>query len=277
MHALRIVICFVLVWAIMSMPPYVQAAIEKQSDVNILNWKEADRIAAAMYKDSVNGNMTNIHANMKNFTTVLSAPGMFDHMTYEQMKAITDSVIRFKQTFVAAQQDEQKLERAAARLRLVIDAVTHEQDAMWRQYATVIMDEMKQMANAKSAAEWKQVSLQWLEHMDRLLPAASMDRSPEVIEMASSMIALVNKGMRGEVKHEDVQRALKDYESVILDNLFGSTKELETIAPIVEEPIPMQVLIWLGCIVTVTLAYVAYQKYRYDRNGIHNSPWARYK
>ncbi|TVX92913.1 sporulation protein YpjB [Paenibacillus agilis] len=273
MHALRIVICFVLVWAIMSMPPYVQAAVNKQSDVNILNWKEADRLAAAMYKDSVNGNMTNIHANMKSFTTVLSAPGMFDHMTYEQMKAITDSVIRFKQTLVAAKQDEQQLERAAARLRLVIDAVTHEQDAMWRQYAAVIMDEMKQMAEAKSAVVWKQVSLQWLEHMDRLLPAASVDRPTEVIEMASSMIALVNKGIRDEVKHEDVQRALKDYESIILDNLFGSTKDLETIAPIVEEPIPMQVLIWLGCIVTVTLAYVAYQKYRYDRDGIHNSPW----
>lgn len=236
-------------------------------------WALVDRTAEQMYRKIVEGDANGAFEILVQLEKALAAPHLFDEWKAEHIHVLTDSYVQLKKQFHAAKRDDDALEHAVARFRFATDTITHPDQPMWLQYADILRNDMDQMLQAVDSMQWKETSLKWLEHMDRILPAASLQRSANTIEMIQSVVALIQQSHQSKVSMEQVKRTLQDYEGMWMKELFGASKDLTTFSVNNEEPLPLRAIIWLTCIVTVTLAYVAYQKYRDDEEQIRSGPW----
>ncbi|WP_195570916.1 sporulation protein YpjB [Paenibacillus sp. 1001270B_150601_E10] len=236
-------------------------------------WALVDQTAEQMYRKVVDGDQNGAFEILVQLEAALAAPHLFDEWKAEHIHVITGSYVELKRQFHAIKRDSDALEHAVAKFRFATDAVTHPDQPMWLQYADILRDDLDQMLQAVDSMQWEQSSRKWLEHIDRILPAASLQRSPNTIEMIHSVMALVQQSHKSKVTVEQVKRTLQEYEGMWMKELFGPSKDLTTFSMDQEQPLPMRAIIWLTGIVTVTLAYVAYQKYRDDEEQIRSGPW----
>ncbi|MGZ9584065.1 sporulation protein YpjB [Paenibacillus marinisediminis] len=236
-------------------------------------WEQVDMLSESLYQLSVVGDVLKGIARMADIEALLSDRGMFDHMRIEQVKAISDSVIQVKNELHRVQIQPQKLMHMTSRLRLAVDAITHPKKPMWLQYDKVLHQEMSDMLQAETKEQWIKVSSAWMEHVDRILPAVTMQRPIQTVEMMSSLVALVKKTHENQAGIDQAKAALRDAEEVWMRALFGHGRDQTTWAHAGESSIPWKSVMWLACIVSVTLAYVGYIKYQHRDDEMWNGPW----
>lgn len=236
-------------------------------------WHQLDELSERIYQQSVEGDLLQALQTMNKVEELLGKSAMFDHMTVEQIEAITDTIISVKGELHRAQIQQEQLVHAASKLRLVMDAVTHPKKAMWLQYEQVLHQEMADMLQSENKAAWDQRSKAWVTHVDRILPAITIQRPVETVEMMRSLMALVEQTYISKVDMEQAKSALRDAEEMWMTALFGKSGDTATWASVGELGIPWRFVMWIGCIVSVSLAYVGYVKYRQRDEEIHSGPW----
>ncbi|MCG7406477.1 sporulation protein YpjB [Paenibacillus sp. ACRRX] len=277
MHRYRIVSVLLALIMLIFTSPLLHAlneTVEESKEQNMhQGWREVDTSTERLYRKVASGDVSGALHTVKKLELVLASPGLFDSMTAEQIKAITETYVDMKRELHAASINEKELSHAAAKFKLAVDAITHPNRSMWLQYEQVLRDDLEQMVQAATKQQWEQASRLWLEHTDRIMPAVAIQRSVQTVEMLKSINVLVMKINDSRVSRDQARRALQDYEPMLMKALFGHAKDSPAFANVAEDQIPLRVVMWLACIVTVTLAYVAYQKYRYQEHHIHAGPW----
>lgn len=242
-------------------------------DESAQNWQRLDGYAEQLYQQSVKGDIVFALDTVNKMEQLLIGAGMFDRMAVEKIEAITDTFIAVKGELHRAQLQQQPLIHVTSKLRLVMDAVTHPKKAMWLQYEQVLQQEMADMLQAANKTEWDQRSRAWVTHVDRILPAVMIQRSVETVEMIRSLMALVEQTYTSKIDMEQAKSALRDAEDMWMTALFGKRGDAPTWTTVGEFGLPWKFIMWIGCIVSVSLAYVGYIKYRHRDEEIHHGPW----
>lgn len=236
-------------------------------------WHQLDEHSEQLYQQTVEGDVVSALQTLAKMEQLLREPGMFDHMAVEPVEAVTDTVILVKGELHRAQLQQEKLVHSTSKLRLVMDAVTHPKKAMWLQYEHVLHQEMSDMLQSETKEQWDQRSRSWVTHVDRILPAVTIQRPVETVEMMRSLMALVEQSYSAKINMDQAKSALRDAEEMWMHALFGKNGEAATWASAGELGIPWRFVMWIGCIVSVSLAYVGYVKYRQRDEDIHHGPW----
>ena len=226
-------------------------------------WNQIDRLSERLYHESVSEQMVKALGTMKDIEGLLLDRGMFAYMTVEQLNALTGVIVLVKGELQAVQIQQERLVDAASKLRLAVDAITHPKKPMWLQYERVLHQEMTDMLLAQTKEEWLKQSQAWIEHVERIMPAVAITRSPQTVEMMQSLVTLVKQTMQDEGRIDQAKIALRDAENLWMKSLFGITGDQAAWATPVHTEVPWRMIMWLACIVSVTLAYVGYIKYRY--------------
>lgn len=236
-------------------------------------WHQLDEHSEQLYQQTVEGDVVSALQTLAKMEQLLREPGMFDHMAVEPVEAVTDTVILVKGELHRAQLQQEKLVHSTSKLRLVMDAVTHPKKAMWLQYEHVLHQEMSDMLQSETKEQWDQRSRSWVTHVDRILPAVTIQRPVETVEMMRSLMALVEQSYSAKINMDQAKSALRDAEEMWMHALFGKNGAAATWASAGELGIPWRFVMWIGCIVSVSLAYVGYVKYRQRDEDIHHGPW----
>lgn len=238
----------------------VQSAREK--------WKQLDEYADQIYRASVAGELEKIqqaiHAMGKLFTETM----FHDVTSVEGVRALSDAIIQVKRILPSIQLKQDEWMGAVARLRLATDALNHPKQAMWLQYEQVLRDDMAGMLATDKKGAWLRHAQRWLEHIDRIRPAATIQREVQTIEMMESLNQLVRETAAGKHSPKEANTALNKYGDAVLIQLFGTSKVNPTLGPLGYTPMPLQWIFILAFIVCLMLAYVAYRKYCYEKYAI---------
>ncbi|WP_028544279.1 sporulation protein YpjB [Paenibacillus taiwanensis] len=236
-------------------------------------WRMVDASTERLYRKVASGDVSGALHTVKELERAFSSAELFHNMTTDQMNVITETYKDMLRKLQAASSNGKELSHAVAKFKLAVDALAHPDQSMWLQYEQVLRDDLEQMVQAVTKQQWDQASRLWLEHTDRIMPAVAIQRPVQTIEMLKSINVLVLKITDAEASRDQARKALQNYEPMLMKALFGHIKDSPAFANVTEDQIPLRVVMWLACIVTVTLAYVAYQKYRYQEHHIHAGPW----
>lgn len=232
------------------------------------NWKQLDSYAEQMYRASVAGELEQVQKTLYAMGKLFTETTFNGATSVEGVRALSDAIVHVKRILPSIQLKQEELISATARLRLATDALAHPKQAMWLQYEQVLRDDMTQMLSADQNKDWIPYANRWLEHIDRIRPAATIQRNAQTIEIMESLTQLIRDTVNGKHSPKEANEALNKHGDTVLTQLFGRDKANPTLGPQAYTELPFQWVFMLAFIVCMMLAYVGYQKYRYEQYAI---------
>ncbi|UHA72986.1 sporulation protein YpjB [Paenibacillus sp. 481] len=251
-----------------------KALYDNYSSTPSTGWRNFDIQTDKLYRQVVAGDMSAAKGTMRHLHMLMRNDISKQVVEHKVSPAIEQTISEAaNQVYVhlyASKRDAQKLIHFTARLKLAADALVHPQEALWLQYDTILREDLKQMITVKQESEWKLASQRWLEHLDRIRPAAAIQRSTGVMNLINSTVKMVEQSLQGTLLWIDVQRSVSTHSESWLLHLFGKTVEQTTFVPVEEQDVPLRWMFTLALIVGISLTYVAILKYRYERYAIYS-------
>lgn len=232
------------------------------------NWKQLDSYAEQLYRASVAGELEQVQKTIYAMGKLFTETTFNGATSVEGVRALSDAIVQVKRILPSIQLKQEELMRATARLRLAADALAHPKQAMWLQYEQVLRDDMTRMLSTNQNKEWIPYANRWLEHVDRIRPAATIQRDVQTIELMESLTQFIRDTAKGKHSPKEANEALNKHGDTVLSQLFGTEKANPTLGPPTYTPLPFQWIFMLAFIVCMMLAYVGFQKYRYEQNAI---------
>lgn len=240
-------------------------------------WKKLDHYAEQIYQASVTGELKNIQQ------VVMEMENLFTETTFnpvtnvEGVRALRNEVVQVQRILSSISPQQEELLSATARLRLAMDAITHPKQAMWLQYEPILRDDIAHLLATDQREAWLPLAQCWLQHIDRILPAATIQRDDQTIERMESLRQLVTESISGQHTPKQVNAILNKYSEMVMIGLFGSSKANPTLATFSYHPMPLQWTLLLAFMVCILLAYVAYKKYQYEQYAIRPGRFPKIK
>ncbi|EPY12396.1 MULTISPECIES: sporulation protein YpjB [Paenibacillus] len=268
MRAVMVVLCIL---GLLGLPDFTYAGSRLAADpaqTASEKWKQLDQYAEQIYRASVAGEIEKIQQAVQAMGKLFTETTFNDVTSVEGVRALSDAIVQVKRILPSIQLKQEELMSASARLRLATDALTNPKQPMWLQYEQVLRDDMARLLATDNKREWIPYANRWLEHIDRIRPAATIQRDVQTIEMMESLSQLIRETIMGKHSPKEANQALNKYGDSVLIQLFGSSKANPTLGPTAYTPMPFQWIFMLAFIVCMMLAYVGFQKYRYEQYAI---------
>ncbi|MGF9905060.1 sporulation protein YpjB [Brevibacillus porteri] len=182
----------------------------------------------------------------------------------ESLNAVTQSILAAKQSFASANASEQQLLWHATRVRIAIDALTHDHQPMWRSYYPSLVTQVQNLQLSAVERNFSQFREQFDENY-RLFLAIKPGMSIQLPEgqMSSITVAydIISKEMRNsQVDWQLVREALRELNSSFQVAFVGEEKS--TFARLMMRPdSPIVILASISIALIMALSYVAWKKY----------------
>lgn len=231
-------------------------------------WLKLDQQAEAIYQAVKTQELEQARQLVQKMGESMTDTSFYGVTGIEGVRALSDAIVQVKRALPAIELNEERLMHVAARLRLASDALIHKKQAMWLQYEQMLRDEMNRMKQVKQEKEWLSSAKQWLLHVDRIRPAATIQRSPETMEVIESLVRLVERAVAKQMSLAEVNQALNRHGEEWLSQLFDKTKDAPTFGQEDTGTLPLEWTLLFTFIVCSILFYVAFQKYRYEHDAI---------
>lgn len=186
----------------------------------------------------------------------------------EGIEALTHSIVEGKESLNAVQYEPQKSMYAAIQIRLAVDALKKSRNAMWLQYEKVFSEDVKRMRAAIDGNEreamvssFEQTKL----HLSLIRPSLFIRREPAQVEAIDSLMQAMEQRIQQEQNLESIRPLIEHY-ATLMHEIFHEESD-ETFVTI--EDVKARPLLWstiIGSLIISVLSYVAYRRYRYERD-----------
>lgn len=196
----------------------------------------------------------------------------------EGAAAFTHAVVDAKREFQAVRPQPELMVKAAARLKLAADALTHPKQPMWLHYYKVLSQDanlLEQAVSKGNQREARAVYARMSDHYDTIRPAVWISRSPEEGEKMDSLLTFFTTYTGEDKFRKDVLAAGITHWRQALLELFRKEGDRTAYAPAVVPDEPVLWTVTIGMIVAVVLAYAGWQMIRSERNMIRNPGYKR--
>lgn len=186
----------------------------------------------------------------------------------EGIEALTQAIVAGKETLSAVQYDHNKSLYAVIQIRLAVDALKKSRNAMWLQYGKVISDDVRKMRNAIDANDRETVIKSFEQtklHLSLIRPSLLIRRAPSQVEAVDSLMIAMEQRLHDEQTLEPF-RALVEHYATLMSEMFHEEAE-DTFITV--EDVKARPLLWstiIGSLIVSVLSYVAYRRYRYERD-----------
>ncbi|WP_047152605.1 sporulation protein YpjB [Aneurinibacillus tyrosinisolvens] len=190
-------------------------------------------------------------------------------LSIEVLDTITGTIIKAKRAFAAVQPDPNKLVWHALQVRLTIDSLTHEKQPLWKNYYNSYQEHINKMmllAAGRKQGEFTRAFAQNLQLYQTLKPAITIHASMRETEMLFSMYSfLLQETRKPSYNWEGITNVLEELNKLI-DGLFIG-KDQSTLAPGVSPESPFLIISLFSSFLLTSLMYVAWRKYRAEKNA----------
>jgi sporulation protein YpjB len=182
----------------------------------------------------------------------------------EGIQALANTLVQATTVFNAVRLNPDDALLAAAKIRLMADALTHPNTPMWIQYNKVIQEDLNNLERAIKQKQAKAAQNSFIElknHYETIRPALKVSRNNTSVAMIDSALSFLQSGLKKTpIEYVNLSSTLKQARES-LERLFQNKTDETAYLPIIltDEPI----LIWslcLGALIILTLAFVAWRK-----------------
>ncbi|MDB5055893.1 MAG: hypothetical protein JWM44_3943 [Bacilli bacterium] len=182
----------------------------------------------------------------------------------EGIQALANTLVQATTVFNAVRLNPDDALLAAAKIRLMADALTHPNTPMWIQYNKVIQEDLNNLERAIKQKQAKAAQNSFIElknHYETIRPALKVSRNNTSVAMIDSALTFLQSGLKKTpIEYVNLSSTLKQARES-LERLFQNKTDETAYLPIIltDEPI----LIWslcLGALIILTLAFVAWRK-----------------
>jgi len=182
----------------------------------------------------------------------------------ESLNAVTQSILAARNGLNNTALDEQQLLEHATRVRVVIDALTHDHQPMWRGYYTSVSAQLQDLLESAVRRDYAHFREQYEEnsrlyHVIR--PAMTIHLPEQQLKKIDSAYDAISKEMRNsKIEWNQIRSALRELQTSMQEAFIGEDKS--TIAYLISSESPFGLIFSIVAAVLMTLAYVAWKKYQ---------------
>ncbi|MEI7024524.1 sporulation protein YpjB [Paenibacillus sp. y28] len=193
----------------------------------------------------------------------------FDGMvSIEGVTALNETILSAQKVFNAVKFSTQDGQLAAAKVRLVTDALTHANRPMWLQYEKVLMDDNAALLKALEGTN-KAEALKQLEKLEAhylvIRPSALISREPYRIEKVDSLFVFLKTQLQlKSVQFPQTADGAKQMQEAF-DELFHN-QDSAAFVPIIDNERPIVWSLGILSVIVAVLAFAAWRMFEVERN-----------
>jgi sporulation protein YpjB len=233
--------------------------------------EELNRTADELYQLATTGAFPGAREKLNRFGELAASISFTGLTGIEGVDALSDAVVEAKRIYNAAGLDPAQAVKAAAKLKLAADTLTHPNQPMWLQYYKVLSEDTKQMDYAISAGK-QAAAVSYLsqlkEHYGTIRPAVWISRKPEEAEKLDSLLTFFSKyTAAGSFNQEVLQSGITQWKEA-LDVLFRKTGDRTAYMPGIQPDRPVLWTLTVGSFIIAVLLYSAWRMFDTERNTV---------
>jgi sporulation protein YpjB len=191
-------------------------------------------------------------------------------LSIEAIELAINTLTTGKRAFAAIKPQKQELLGHALQIRIMVDALTHPNQPMWKDYHQKYIEQINEMitiAGKQDKEALIQAMRRYIKLYTNLKPALAMSQKPETIEMLDSINRFVIKQIdQGSVDWQVTQRTLEQLRDVS-DNVFLG-KDQFTFGSHLQSSSPYRAFSLVFAFLLTALTYVGWKMYRGNRYSV---------
>lgn len=234
------------------------AGIGQPSEERAARLQELDDVSAKMYDAVMNGDMLQAR------TYIRQIGGMITEIEYsgitdvEGVEALTAAIVNAKQLLNAVQAETERVQTAAAQVRLSTDALLHRDHPLWYEQEQAIREATEQLKHSLESGDSLLTSVQLLHRRYAVIrPAVMISRPTEANVKIDSLLAFFMQQA-----HRPSPQMITNIQELsrAWDELFN--RDETAYIPYAQDGHPIYWTLVIGSIILTVLCFVAWRKYQ---------------
>lgn len=233
--------------------------------------EELNKMADELYRNAATGALAEARGLLVRFGEQVASISFSGVASVEGVDALTDAVVEAKKQYNAVQMNPDLCVKAAARLKLAADALTHPNQPMWLQYYKVLAEDTKLFEYTVTTGRQQEAISrlgQLKDHYDTIRPSVWISRRPEEAEQMDSLLVFFTKytdagSFRQEVLHSGIGQWRE-----VLDGLFRKSGDRTAYMPGIEPDRPVLWTFTVGSLIVAVLIFAAWRMFQSERSLI---------
>lgn len=259
---IKILLLLVITGLVLSWPMYsFLSSMEKSEEQP--QFSQVDKLAEELLTLTKKGEMEQARAKIQSLAELFPSQTLPVSIKIESLNAVTQSILAARNVFTSGKADDAKLLWHATQVRVAIDALTHQNQAMWRNYYAPFVSQMQNLLQASVERDAGELRDQFAENYRLFLaikPAMSVQLPEAEMEKISGAYESLVKEIRNEtVDWQLVRETLRELNGTISSAFLGEDKH--ALSDWIDSRSLIMLSTSIGTLVSMTLAYVAWRKY----------------
>lgn len=227
--------------------------------------RELDRVAGDLLEYVKKGELTGAQESIQQLSLRFPSQSLPLPIRIEALNAVTQSILAAKQSIQSPSESEEDLLWHATRVRVAIDALTHQHQPMWKSYYTPFLTQVQSLQKSAVERDIETFHEQFEEHT-RLYLALKPAMSIHVSEAKMASISAAYERIVKEMHKNDrdwllIREALRDLHGLIETAFVG--EDTSAFSRLMMRPdSPILIMSSIITALLLSLAYVAYRKYQ---------------
>lgn len=258
-------------WTV-QLPSMAQAM---RADSAVLSTKERDdrlrsfeAVTERLYHVMQQGDTTAAHHEMDQLIEALEGLSFKGLTSVDGIHALAECIMDTRETINRVKLAPEEWIETSARLRLAVNSLTHQRDALWQQYYKVMSSSLQDMGKARSGgnrSEFKAAMQSLQSHYEMIRPAAIIQRDPSAIHKFNSWLSYVERLGSEAAWDEAALKGAIDQGAPLLQELFGRKGNEPVFLPLIGSRSPWYWSALIGGWILLALTYTAMRKYQAEQ------------
>jgi sporulation protein YpjB len=224
---------------------------------------DLDTIAEDLLQLTRKGDVEGAQQKMVQLAERFPQQSLSQSLHIESLNAVTQSILAAKKMFATAKVTDDQLLWHATRVRVAIDALSHDHQPMWRSYYTSYMNQVQNLMQSAVERDYRQFQTQFEENYRQYLaikPAMSIQVKEEQMNLIGSAYERIAREMRkNAIEWQVIREALRELSAHMQSAFVGEDKS--TTALLIGPGSPFVLIAAIAFLLIVTLSYVGWKKY----------------
>ncbi|HJV46387.1 MAG TPA: sporulation protein YpjB [Bacillota bacterium] len=184
-------------------------------------------------------------------------------LSIEALAIVSETLVNAKRSFAAVRPDKNAMLWSANQVRLLMDALTHPNQPMWKSYHSIYRNQIDKMIAAVDKGDSKSFNNELKDNLNLynlLRPCFAIHQTPQTIEMMDSLYNfLVKRTQLEQLNGTEVHSSLEQLRQVS-DGVFLG-KEQNTLSLTLSSNSPITMITIMSSILLSVLTYVGWRMY----------------
>lgn len=256
---LLILAIFLMVFLI---PQSVSNAESGDQGRNVL--QDLDRLSQEMLELTEQGSMVKAKDKLDELADLFPKIGVEKSMSIEALKIASDTIVQGKRAYTDVSPDRKEMLWHATQIRLLIDALTHPNQPIWKGYHMTYVEQVSKLIHLAERKEQNVLSKALQDHLKLytiLKPAFAVNHSASTLEMLDSLYNfLIQQSRENQVQWDAVQQATQQLQEITGNIFLG--KDQNTFSWYLSSNSPVAMITIMSLILLTVLSYSAWKMYQ---------------